>query len=407
MTRGWQLAPLVTLYFTLVFATPALAHDPSSWGGLFRSRDGGATWFVASEGRFVTAALDVAVDPTDPNHLLLATDGGLLRSRNGGRDWAEAGGPVRGLVLAASFSPDAELAFASTAAGLFLSDDGAETWRPADLPPGTGPVDAIRTVPGGRLFVAAGRSVLRSDDRGMSWQDVGRGLPDGRIRSLIARPAPGGSEQLYAVVDGRLFVLAGPAWRPLGEDLPEERVDVVALGPIDGQLWAAGGGRVYRSDDAGLTWRPTPGPLDPPSTRVRAIQASDQTTTITVATDRGLYRSGDGGASWESLTANVPIHLEAGPLARDPSDPETLYAGFAVTPYDELRGQPAGAGRLPRLDAINLTGAAAFLLLLFGGGGLALRRLARYYRPARPPATEPALPVADLGNGPEGSPSHA
>ena len=44
----------------------ASAHDPSAYGGLFRSRDLGGIWLNADVGLFLNAALTVAVDPRDP-----------------------------------------------------------------------------------------------------------------------------------------------------------------------------------------------------------------------------------------------------------------------------------------------------------------------------------------------------
>src|SRR5256885_11338409 len=95
MSPGLQLrAPSLLLLACGILlgaaATSASAHDASSWGGVFRSRDGGATWFQANQGRLVAGALAIAVDPSDPNHLLLGTDAGLLTSRNGGLDWPSA-----------------------------------------------------------------------------------------------------------------------------------------------------------------------------------------------------------------------------------------------------------------------------------------------------------------------------
>jgi len=80
---------LAAFLSALMFLSPsaARAHNPSAWGGLFRSRDSGETWFPANAGRFVSGATALAISPADVNHLLLATDSGLLRSRNGGRDW--------------------------------------------------------------------------------------------------------------------------------------------------------------------------------------------------------------------------------------------------------------------------------------------------------------------------------
>src|SRR2546425_6608376 len=80
------------------------AHDPSAWGGLFRTRDAGVTWLSVNPGSFVSGALALAVSPLDPNHLLLATDTGVSRSRNGGRDWEiERAGLLIGPVFAAAF----------------------------------------------------------------------------------------------------------------------------------------------------------------------------------------------------------------------------------------------------------------------------------------------------------------
>ena len=80
------------------------------------------------------------------------------------------------------------------------------------------------------------------------------------------------------------------------------------------------------------------------------------------------------------LVDNVPVHLEARPLVRDPRDSATLYAGFSITPYETLwRSAADGASPLQRLDAINVAGGLAFLLLLGLVAGVILRQLGRYY----------------------------
>ena len=65
------------------------------------------------------------------------------------------------------------------------------------------------------------------------------------------------------------------------------------------------------------------------------------------------------------LEGNLPVHLEARPLVRDPSHAQTLYAGYALMPYSELwRRALEGSNLLSRVDPISLAGALAFLLLL-------------------------------------------
>ena len=58
--------------------------------------------------------------------------------------------------------------------------------------------------------------------------------------------------------------------------------------------------------------------------------------TLVVTTHRGMYRSEDGGHSWTFKEGNLPVHLESGPLVRDPSDARTLYAVYSLMPYAEV-----------------------------------------------------------------------
>ena len=81
----YRLVPL--LLIVAMTAGSVTAHDASSYGGVFRSRNLGGTWLRADVGLFLNAALVVAVDPQNGSHLLAGTDLGLLSSRNGGLSW--------------------------------------------------------------------------------------------------------------------------------------------------------------------------------------------------------------------------------------------------------------------------------------------------------------------------------
>src|SRR6516165_4312088 len=101
-------------------ASSAHAHDASAYGGLFRSRNLGGTWLNADVGLFVNAALTVALDPRDQNHLLMGTDSGMLRSQNGGRSWLpEARDRIFGSVFAIAFSPSGGGIMAAAPSGVF------------------------------------------------------------------------------------------------------------------------------------------------------------------------------------------------------------------------------------------------------------------------------------------------
>jgi photosystem II stability/assembly factor-like uncharacterized protein len=373
---------LVPLLIAVIWPVTALAHDPSAYGGLFRSRDFGASWFPADVGLFIGGANAVAVSPSDPNHLLYGTDTRLLRSRNGGRDWAQQeAATLAGPVLAVAFDADGQGAYASTATTIYRSAD-AVRWRETTAPIGAAPARAIVTDPGtGRVYVAGARALFTSDDQGRSWTRATEGFPEGAVRALVLAPRP--RARLYAIVDGRIWgrLEGAPDWQLRDSGLPAGRVEALAGDPArPGQLWAWAD-QVFGSDDGGMRWAAVGQPLNEANTIVRGLAVGAGGRTIVLTTHRGLLRSTDGGQSWQLMEGNLPVHLEAGPLLRDLYDPATLYAGFALTPYGETwRRAEEGGTLLGRVDAVNLAGGAAFLLLLGMGGILAVRWLARTSR---------------------------
>jgi len=365
------LAPVVFLWSSV-----ACAHDESAWGGLFRSSDHGATWFLASPGTYPTAAIALAVSPTDGNHLLLATDAGLLRSHNSGRDWTrETASVVSGAILAAAFAADGRRALVATGDGVFTSDADND-WRPARVPRGAVPARLIaRGATPGRAYLAGWTGFARTDDWGASWADAASGLPDAPVTSMLVIPDRG--ESVHVVVADGVWSTNDGARTWVKSETGPGGVDAIGRDGGDAaRLWAARGSRLLRSGDGGASWRATGTPLPDPNATVRGVSAMGDV--VVVASDRGLFRSTDGGARWVALVDNLPAHLEAGPLVSDPSEPARLYAGFTLTPYPELwRRAAEGAVSWRRMDVTSLLAAAAFLALVGAAGVLAVRRLRR------------------------------
>src|SRR5262249_46028539 len=138
-----------------LLAGSASAHDASSYGGVFRSRDLGATWLNADVGLFLNAALVIAGDPRDSSHLLVGTDLGILSSRNGGRSWTpEARDIIIGAVFALAFSPDGELAVCAAASGVFRGDQ--DGWLRAEVPASAIPARALVAGPANHRFYLLG-----------------------------------------------------------------------------------------------------------------------------------------------------------------------------------------------------------------------------------------------------------
>jgi hypothetical protein len=119
---------------------------------------------------------------------------------------------------------------------------------------------------------------------------------------------------------------------------------------------------------------------------VRGIAASAEATTLVISSDRGIYRSEDGGETWSPKEDNLPIHIEAGPLARDPNDAAVIYAVFSLMPYAEVwRMALEGSNLLARTEPISLVGGVLFCALVLIGGGFAALHLSRRRTAARSP----------------------
>lgn len=371
--HGLKLACCVAL---IAWPAAADAHDASGWGGLFRSRDGGATWFQANQGRVVAGALAVAVDPVDTNHLLLGTDSGLLVTRNGGLDW-DSVDSLSGPVFAVAIDLRGRQLIA-TSSGLSRSDDGL-TWHPVAAPAGVTPARGlVRDGLTGRVYLLGWRGLFRSDDWGDGWTALESGLPDTSVTSLVVLPTA--DDALVGVVDGDVWVGhdTGRSWQRRSDGLPSGQVQTLAVDGRAPRWLAAANDRVFQSTDGGQTWQPVGQPLPERNTDIRGIAPGVDRDRLVLSTHRGLYTTVDGGATWSALSDNLPGHVEAGPLVRDAADSTVLYIGFSITPYAEQWRQVAeGRTATSLLSPVDVVGALAFLALLVLGAGVALRWLAK------------------------------
>ena len=309
------------------------ASQSSGWFGqvLQRSNDGGKTWEAAgNEFKYEgTPGTHVWYDGSphpwefkrvwhlepslkDPDTVYAGVeDAAFFKSTDGAKTWTElpalrthesakgwapgAGGLCLHTVVIDPTNTD-RMFIAISAAGVFRTDDGGESWRPANrgLKSNTMPeqeaevghcVHRIAMHPSRpkTLFMQKHWDVMRTDDGAESWQDIGGNLPTdfGFVVDVHAHEPntvyviPITSDSHHFVPEGKLRVYrsrsGGNEWEALTKGLPQKDCyvnvlrDAMAIDSLDscGVYFGTSGGQVYASADAGDTWAPIVRDLPP------------------------------------------------------------------------------------------------------------------------------------------------
>jgi photosystem II stability/assembly factor-like uncharacterized protein len=302
------------------------ASQSTSWFGqlLQRSSDGGRTWepvgneFAYDEPTGTHLWYDGTPHPwefarvwhlepslDDPDSVYAGVeDAAMFRTTDGGKSWQElpalrthptagawapgAGGMCLHTIVIDPSDP-ARIFIAISAAGVFRTDDGGDTWRPMNrglrsegIPDPDAEVGhcvhrlAMHPSRPNTLFMQKHWDVMRSDDAGESWQEVSGDLPTdfGFTIDVHAHEpdtiyvVPITSDSIHFPPEGKLRVYrsrtGGNEWEPLTEGLPQRDCyvnvlrDAMAVDSLDpcGVYFGTTGGQVYASADAGDGWAP-------------------------------------------------------------------------------------------------------------------------------------------------------
>ncbi|HEY5032819.1 MAG TPA: exo-alpha-sialidase [Actinomycetes bacterium] len=308
------------------------ASQSSGWFGqvIQRSDDGGSSWNPVGNS-FAYAGVpgthqwyDGTPHPwefarvwhlepslTDPDTVYAGVeDAALFRSTDGGQEWTElrglrehgsgphwqpgAGGMCLHTILLDPTTPG-RIYVAISAAGAFRSDDDGVTWKPINrglrsegIPDEDAEVGhcvhhvAMHPSRPEVLFMQKHWDVMRSDDAGDSWREISGNLPtDFGFAIDVHAHEP---ETLYVV--------------PITSDSLHY--------PVDGQL------QVFRSRSGGGEWEPLTKGLPQSDCYVNvlrdamAVDSLDECGVYFGTTGGQVYASADSGDSWEPIVRDLP-----------------------------------------------------------------------------------------------------
>ena len=258
--RIWHLEPSLT--------DPDVAYAGAEDAAIFKTTDGGATWKELP----------------------------ALRGAKGDLWQPGAGGMAVHTILLDKSNPN-RIFVAISAAGAFRTDDGGKTWKPInkglkspfELPDPDAEVGhcvhriAMHPARPNVLFMQKHWDVLRSDNAGDFWNDVGGNLPTDfgfpidvhahEPNTVYVVPIKSDSE--HYPLEGKLRVYrsrsGGNDWEALTKGLPQKDCyvnilrDAMAVDSLDscGVYFGTTGGQVYCSADSGDSWEPIVRDLPP------------------------------------------------------------------------------------------------------------------------------------------------
>ena len=185
---------------------------------------------------------------------------------------------------------------------------------------------------------------------GLGARNIGSATMSGRIDAIAANREKDGKLTIFiGAASGGLWKSenGGTTYRPMFDQQPVQSVGAITLDPNNsknvwvgtGEPWTRNtvsiGNGVYRSHDGGETWTRAGLPLSERIAKIIVSPQSSETAYVAVpgplwsdSPDRGLYKTTDGGLTWNLILKGANLSTGCSTIAMDPTNPNVLLAGM-------------------------------------------------------------------------------
>ncbi len=251
--------------------------------GLYKSTDGGDSWYQLPLSPTPTGIQKILVAPWDSSVIFTASDVGLFRSTDFGESWTRVGPWDCSDVAACSIG--SVMLAGRARVGVYRSSDYGVTWNKlsADLP----------ALDVGRISITIAPSIIN--------------------KAYVQISSNAGNNLLGVYRSDNIYFSSSPSWTTITPNINYmSRQGVIhnalAVHPGNANIVWAGGIKLIRSTNGGSSWNEVGTNVGQVHSDIKTIYYRPTDSLVYVGCDGGLFFTDDEGVTWNSvLNQLLPI----------------------------------------------------------------------------------------------------
>lgn len=346
-------------------ANPAIFYVGTAHSGVWKTTNNGTTFEAQFQSQGLMSVGDVAVSPSNPDLVWIGTGesnnrqstswgDGVYKTTDGGKTWAHMGLRTSRHINRVLIDPrDNNTVFVAATGslwgpggerGVYKTADGGKTWKQVlKVDDDTGANDLAMDGTNNRILYAStyqrrrasccmngggpGSGLWKSTDAGETWTRLKTGLPEGSLGRIAVDVYRRRGSVLYALIEGPAAAGAG-ARGAGGAGVPAAAAEQA---PGAGQRGgaqtgvSAGPTGLYRSDDAGATWRKVNN-ANPRPMYFSQVRIDPNDADIVYLGGVGLHQTLDGGKTIATDVA-ASTHDDVHGIWIDPANSSHVLIG--------------------------------------------------------------------------------